>query len=148
VAKHPGGRPVKWTPTKRLRLRKKLAEYLYAKDTDGEYSNPVPNISEFAFENQISRQRIYEFEELRDLIELCHTKKERDLEVGALTGKLNATMAIFSLKQLGWTDKQTIEHSGSIGAGVLRVSDRMTPEEWAAAAKAHQSVIMSGIQNE
>lgn len=31
--------------------------------------------------------------------------KEVELEKGALTGKLEKTMAIFSLKQLGWRDK-------------------------------------------
>lgn len=58
----------------------------------------------FAFKHGISRQRLYEFEEFRELIELCHTKKEADLEIGALTGAFPPSMAIFSLKQLGWKD--------------------------------------------
>lgn len=41
--------------------------------------------------------------------------KEVQLEKGALSGKIDKTMAIFSLKQLGWTDKQeqsvTVEKS-------------------------------------
>jgi hypothetical protein len=39
-------------------------------------------------------------------------RKEVVLEKGTLTGVYDKTMAIFSLKQLGWKDKQEIEHSG------------------------------------
>ena len=109
-----GGRPVKWTPAKIKQLRREFFEYLYAKDEEGQYKNQVPSVSQFAFEHHISRQRLYEFEELKEVIQLCHTKKESDLELGALSGVLNPSMAIFSLKQLGWTDRQEVEHSGQL----------------------------------
>ena len=44
--------------------------------------------------------------ELADAIKLCTTKKEAALEQGGLSGDLNTTMCVFSLKQLGWTDTQ------------------------------------------
>ena len=37
------------------------------------------------------------------------SKKEVELEKGALIGKYQQTMAVFSLKQLGWRDKQDVE---------------------------------------
>lgn len=112
--KNLGGRPVKWTPAKIEELRLDFMNYLYKKNEEDEYVNQVPNVSEFAFEHGISRQRLYEFEELREAIELCKTKKERDLEVGALSGALNPTMAIFSLKQIGWTDRQEVDVAGAV----------------------------------
>jgi hypothetical protein len=99
------GRPIKWTPSKIKELYNDLEKYLYEQDSMGEYVNSVPSISEFAFKHHISRQRLYEFEELSELIAICKTKKEHDLETGALSGQLNYVMAIFSLKQLGWTDR-------------------------------------------
>lgn len=104
MAKHPGGRPVKWTPAKIKKLHQEFLDYLYETDTDGSYVHAPPNVSEFAFLHQISRQRLYEFPEMKDVLELCKTKKEWDLETGGLSGQLNPTMAIFSLKQIGWSD--------------------------------------------
>lgn len=110
------GRPVKWTPDRIKQLKDDLTSYLYDKDMDGEYKNVVPSVSAFAFEHGISRQRLYEFEELKELIALCHTKKEADLERGMLSGGIPPAAAIFSLKQLGWTDRQDVNehHDGGI----------------------------------
>lgn len=43
--------------------------------------------------------------EVREAIKMIADAKQVVLETGALTGKLNATMAIFSLKQMGWKDR-------------------------------------------
>ena len=52
----------------------------------------------------MNRQRLYEFPEFSDALELCKSKRERDLEMGALSGAFPPGMAIFGLKQLGWKD--------------------------------------------
>ena len=74
----------------------------------------VPIISEFCYKNDIRKQRLYEDDRFSDSIKRLIEKKEANLEKLALAGKVNTTMAIFSLKQLGWTDKQEISHSGEV----------------------------------
>ena len=69
----------------------------------------IPIIAEFAYMNDIERQYLYDNEMFSTLLKKCIAKKEANLEKGALTGKLNPTMAIFSLKQIGWKDKQADE---------------------------------------
>lgn len=49
---------------------------------------------------------------LTQLKKLCLDKKETQLERGGLSGILDKTMVIFSLKQLGWTDRvDTTQHT-------------------------------------
>jgi len=69
----------------------------------------IPIIAEFAYMNDIERQYLYDNKMFSTLLKKCIAKKEANLEKGALTGKLNPTMAIFSLKQIGWKDKQADE---------------------------------------
>lgn len=108
------GRPIKWDEKTIEKIRIKLDEYIEESD--------VPIISEFSYQNNISRQRLYEFandyEEFSDTFKKCTTKKEAQLEKLGLLNIINPTMAIFSLKQLGWTDKQQIEHSGETTSNV------------------------------
>jgi len=66
--------------------------------------NDVPIVSEFAYQNGLHRQQLYDMPELSDALKLCITKKEANLEKGGLAGELNVTMSIFSLKQMGWRD--------------------------------------------
>jgi len=73
----------------------------------------IPIIAEFAANSKIYKQRLYEWEEFADSIKRAISKKEASLERGALDNKINVTMAIFSLKQLGWKDKQEIDHQQS-----------------------------------
>lgn len=108
------GRPEKWTPERMEQLLDKFIDYLYGVDEEGEYRNSIPSVSDFAFKNNISRQRLYEYEPFKHALEMCALKRERDLEMGGYTNSINTTMAVFALKQLGWTDKQEIEHSGSV----------------------------------
>ena len=72
-------------------------------------NNTLPIIAEFAYMNDIERQYLYDNEVFSTLLKKCIAKKEANLEKGALTGKLNPSMAIFSLKQIGWKDKQADE---------------------------------------
>ena len=69
-----------------------------------------PIVAEYAHLHNITRQYLYELannnQELSDTIKRISETKEVMLERGALKGKYQPTMAVFSLKQLGWTDRQ------------------------------------------
>ena len=78
----------------RVKLTKDLEEYI--KNTE------IPIIAEFAYQNDIPRSYIYEL--IPDAIKKLIDKKEAQLERLALEKKIDKTMAIFSLKQLGWKD--------------------------------------------
>ncbi len=97
------GRPVEYTPARLEKIRKAIIEY-----TD---ESQIPILAEFAYLNNLPRQKLYEFDELRDAIKRLMDKKECQLEIGALTGGLNAPMAIFSLKQLGWRNESPVKES-------------------------------------
>ena len=124
MPRHPGGRPISvWTPAARKSLLEEFLKYLYDKNDDGEdYKNPVPSVSEFAFQHKINRQRLYEFDEFSDALELCKSKRERDLEMGGLSGAFPPGMAIFGLKQLGWKDTPD-EENKSDNTLVIRFDD-------------------------
>lgn len=102
----PGGRPIKWTKKKRLELLHRF--FLYIEEHD------IPIIAEFSYLNDLDRRRLYEFEEFSHAIKICISKKEANLEKGALTRAIDPGMAKFSLAQLGWSDKQEIAHSGGV----------------------------------
>jgi len=102
------GRPRKHD---RVDLRKKLIEYIE--------SNEIPIFTEFCVQQKTPRSTLYEMDELKDLIRQCEEKKESALERLALEGKINVTQAIFSLKQLGWRDKQHLEHTGANGGPIV-----------------------------
>jgi len=105
----PAGRPRKYTK----KLLKEINEMILAYTEN----TPVPILAECAYGLGMHRQQLYEFPELNDAIKRLITKKESVLEKGALSGKLNTSMAIFSLKQIGWSDKQDVNHSGTIDGG-------------------------------
>lgn len=76
----------------------------------------IPIAAEFAARQRLPKSYLYQCEEFAELLSLCTSKKEAALERQALTGAVNVTMAIFSLKQLGWKDR--LEHSGDRDAPV------------------------------
>jgi hypothetical protein len=80
---------------------------------------PIPIVAEFAAQNGLHRQQLYDMEELSDALKACTFKKEAGLERMALNGDVNSTMAIFSLKQLGWSDKQETTHKGDTTAPLI-----------------------------
>lgn len=90
-------RPKKYTKQKLLLIKHKLLKYI--KFTD------IPIIAEFAYLNNLPRQMLYEHPELSDTIKKLIDKKESQLEILGLKSEINSTLAIFSLKQLGWRDK-------------------------------------------
>ena len=103
----PEGRPRKYSKKEVLDLKEKFREYISKAD--------IPIIAEFAYRNGILREALYDYDEFSTLRKLCIQKKEAQLEIKALLGEVNSTMAIFSLKQLGWTDKSQTEITGKDG---------------------------------
>lgn len=102
-------------PRKFSKKRVKEIQWLFQEYID---NNDVPIIAEFAYTNGILRESLYDYPEFSTLLKMCIAKKESQLEKLTLSGKINAPMAIFSLKQLGWTDKEKIEHSGGISTKI------------------------------
>jgi hypothetical protein len=84
----------------------------------------IPIIAEFAYKNNILRQTLYDYDEFSTLIKKCISKKEAQLERKALNGEVNTTFAIFSLKQLGWKDKQEIDHTVQGKLVINRAGDK------------------------
>lgn len=99
----PLGRPVKYTEKKLKEIETAMIEYTE--------KTAVPILAEFAYNYGINRQELYKHNALSDAIKSMMAKKEFQLEKMAMTNKINQTFAIFSLKQLGWSDKQSIEHT-------------------------------------
>lgn len=115
------GRPIKYTYEFKAKLLEKLVKYI---DTT-EY----PTMPDFCVKNSIAKQRVYEFasdkltEEDRqnqplgiyftDCIKRMNDKQEAFLEENGLVERINVPFAIFKLKQLGWTDRQQIDHSAT-----------------------------------
>lgn len=71
-----------------------------------------PIIAEYAHLHGITRCYLYQLAEnnsdLSNTIKKISEAKEVKLEKNALNGKYQPTMAIFSLKQLGWKDVQDV----------------------------------------
>ena len=72
---------------------------------------PIPIVKEFALQVGYAREYLYELASLhpksglREALQRIIDQKEIILEKGALTGALDRSMAIFSLKQIGWRDQ-------------------------------------------
>jgi len=104
MSKRKRGAPITvWTP-------ERIDEVIRLMD-DYTENTAVPILAEVAYQNHFSKPTLYDIPELSDPIKRLLTKKESQLEKGALAGQVNATMAIFSLKQMGWRDKQEVEMS-------------------------------------
>lgn len=95
------GRPPKHSDDQMTELVASFEKYI--EETD------IPIVAEFAYQNGLYKNYFYEHDEFTNLIKRATSKKEAALERGSLTGTLNPTQAIFSLKQMGWTDKQHLE---------------------------------------
>jgi UTP-glucose-1-phosphate uridylyltransferase len=106
------GRPQKYTEPVINEMVQKFADYI--NDTE------LPIVAEFAYMNDIDRKYLYDHEEFSALLKKCKSKKETALERGAISGAYVPSVAIFSLKQLGWSDKQEIQHSGEIKTTLTR----------------------------
>lgn len=77
-------------------------------------SASIPILAEFAYQFGLTNvQCFYEVPDLMEAKSRLMMKKEYQLEKGALSGQINSSMAIFSLKQMGWKDK--IENETRLG---------------------------------
>ena len=81
-------------------------------------ATPIPILAEFATNQKVTRETLYDMPELSTLLKRCTQKKEASLERMTLMGELNTSMAIFSLKQLGWSDKLEQMHKGDPAAPI------------------------------
>ena len=103
--KHAGGRPPKLNPEERAIVYKAMQDYIAR--------TPDPIIVGFcawdsiAIKYDVTDDNIYDWQEFSGLRKRATMKQEAYLASGALIGKLNATMAIFRLKQPvhGYTDR-------------------------------------------
>lgn len=93
-----------------------------ARPSTGKYNNLIKDIREYTDNNEypILKELCYlkdynydtvmkmqrDNEELMQSIKRLLCKKEAYLEKEGVKGNINSTMAVFSLKQLGWRDKQ------------------------------------------
>ena len=105
------GRPKKFNKKRVEELMGAFEEYID--------SHEVPIVAEFAYINNILRESLYDYKEFSTLLKKCIAKKEANLERGMLCGDMPPAAAIFSLKQLGWSDKREVEHSGGIGVQII-----------------------------
>jgi hypothetical protein len=91
----------------REELKLKMLDYL-----NGEGYKTITN---FCVKNRVSRRYLYTLcdqdEELKHISEQILLSREDHLEKGGLSGDLNAGMAKFALSQLGWSEKQEIDHT-------------------------------------
>lgn len=113
------GRPPKVKEQDMPELVRKFEQYV--KETE------IPIIAEFAYQNGFGKDYIYDRVEFSELRKIAMAKKEAALEFGALKGLLNPTQAIFSLKQMGWTDKQHIDstnHNMNTDATKMEADER------------------------
>ena len=99
----PAGRPVEYTTERIQEIIDLLTEYTNITD--------IPILAEFCYMNNIRRGAMYDHPELSDALDQCLLKKEWKLEKEALAGNIPVQMAKFSLAQMGWSDKQEIDHT-------------------------------------
>lgn len=105
------GRPISvWTQEKLKKVAKEMEEY--TQETE------IPILAEFAYTHGYIREELYQHDELYYSIKNMMMKKESVLEKKGLLNQVNSTMAVFSLKQLGWKDKQEVQHSGNAAEAV------------------------------
>ena len=79
----------------------------------------LPTLTGFAFHIGVSAGTLQEWSkehtEFLEAIEICKAKTNYILVTNSLKGLYNPAVAIFTAKNLiGWSDKQQIEHSGTI----------------------------------
>ena len=99
-------RPKTWNDEFIKKVREDMLEYIEAHD--------IPVISQFAWKYGYPRAKLYIEDGVADLVEYMQAKKESALEILALYGDVNHTMAIFSLKQMGWKDRHETDNKHSV----------------------------------
>lgn len=122
AATNPGGRPSKYSDERIVELVEAFERYIEKTE--------IPIVAEFAALNKMHKNYFYDRTEFSNLIKECVSKKEAALERGGLTGSLNPTVAIFSLKQLGWRDRQEVESTTlNTNHNINEDVSKMSPDE-------------------
>jgi len=98
------GRPVKFTPERIQEIIDKMERYIE--------ENDIPIVAEFAYQNDIRRAALYEYPDFSYTLQKLINKKEAQLEKLGLFNVVNASIAKFSLAQLGWSEKQETNIKG------------------------------------
>lgn len=130
------GRPLKYNTAEEMQIH--IDEYFekcqpkpYLNDEgkpllDGK-GNPIielnpPTITGLALHlGFVNRASMYDYEErgeFSNTVKKARTRCENWLEVNGLAGKTPPAMAIFALKNYGWTDRQDLNHTGNIDSTV------------------------------
>jgi hypothetical protein len=120
---HAGGRPPKLTEEERAEVLEALRLYIERE--------PDPTIVGFcawdsvARSYMVTRDNIKDWPEFSPLQKIAIEKQEAYLSKGAITGQLNATFAIFRLKQPqhGWTDKQEHENTHKFVQPIMNLEE-------------------------
>lgn len=107
----------KFTPEQ---FRKHVDDYLAERKENGE----IPTIMHFAMTIGISREQLYKFykvqDDYKDAYSVLETYRDGITEFTALNPKegdiRNAGIMVFALKNIGWTDKQEVNHTSSDGS--------------------------------
>lgn len=92
-------------------MKKKIDEYIESRKKSIPILKECCLLNDWDYDYVMKLQR--EHEGLRQSIKKLLNWKEVKLEQGAMTGQLNTTMAVFSLKQLGWRDKHEQEDTSN-----------------------------------
>jgi hypothetical protein len=98
----------------------------YTNDTD------IPILKEVCYQNYLNYDTIMKYQRTDELlmqsIKRLLNKKESQLERKGLNKELDRTVAIFSLKQLGWKDRQEIsfeeEQADEIDIKIIRTNKK------------------------
>lgn len=100
------GRPVEFTPERIQDIIEKMEEYIE--------KNDIPIVAEFAYQNDLRRAVLYEMPDFSYTLQKLVNKKEAQLEKLGLFNVVNASMAKFSLAQMGWSEKQETKVDGGV----------------------------------
>ena len=103
VEKNKVGRPPKYTALEIAEIHRDLSDYI-----ERTADPTVVGFVAFYRKHYVNKQYICSRPEFSDLVKLAIEKQEAYLVAGATSNRLNATFAIFRLKQPqhGWSDKQ------------------------------------------
>jgi hypothetical protein len=92
--RHGPGRPLR---SDRPELLRKFLEYIDSTD--------IPVIQQFCYQNDVGTDQLYTWPEFAGALDKARNKKEANIEIKSLYNEINTRQAIFSLKQLGWSDR-------------------------------------------